>query len=362
MKYKNSILISSWQDLIYSIYLIKVKRFKKLNLIFFDSEIYKFCKTKLRFKIDIEFILIKIPYFNIQLRPKNIIKILIYPFQLYLFRKQLRRKFLFSDKIIYTFGSNMAFENAIFFKYTNFNKIFSYDIMQLKNHLSKKKNSKHSLFLNQFSIKRLKFIYHFLFWNFISGNNYRFWYDGDLYKYFKIKNFKNEKYLSSKIFKNKDFSSVIFNSFSKKNKKKCLVFLVDNQISSIKNLETFFKIILNISNYKKFEIYFKFHPYTPSLLEKKLKKNIFTFCKKNLIKKIFLIKKNIPLELINFIPSYFIGYGSGAFRFLMPSKKNIIIVPKEGDIMLNNYNKIYYNYGVKIKLVSEKNISRLKIN
>ena len=148
MKYNNYILISSWQDIHYGIYLIHIKKFKKIGLIFFEKDLYNFFHKKLNLGKKIKLFFIRIQYINLELRPKNILSILKYPYQIYLLKKKLDL-FFFNESIIYTFGNNIAFKNGIFLKHSNFNKIYSYDITKIKEELLKKRNIKNTFFLNE---------------------------------------------------------------------------------------------------------------------------------------------------------------------------------------------------------------------
>jgi hypothetical protein len=359
MKYNDYILISSWQDIHYGIYLIHIKKFKKISLIFFEKDLYNFFHKKLNLGKQIKLFFIRIPYINLQFRPKNILSMLKYPYQIYLLKKKLNL-FFFNESTIYTFGNNIAFKNGIFLKYSNFNKIYSYDITKIKEELLKKRNIKNTFFLNKLSIKRLKFIYHFLFYNAFSGYKYQFWHDGNDYKYFKIKKFKNEEYLDAKIFDNNNFSFIINNFIKKKIRKNAIVFLLDPSL--MKNLNLYFYIIKKKINFKTYKIYFKFHPNTSTLDESVFKKAISKFAKNNNIKNLYYINKKQPLELINFIPTYFVGYVSSAFKFLIPSKNNIILIPNKLNYNLYHHINVFWKFGKKIRLVKEKNISKIRLN
>ena len=115
-------------------------------------------------------------------------------------------------------------------------------------------------------------------------------------------------------------------------------------------------------NFLTYSIYFKFHPNTSTLDESVFKKAISKFAKNNNIKNLYYINKKQPLELINFIPTYFVGYVSSAFKFLIPSKNNIILIPNKPNYNLYHHINVFWKFGKKIRLVKEKNISKIRLN
>ena len=351
------ILISSWQDVSYAIYLIKKKKIKNVYLIFFDKTILNFLKKNFIHNYKVSYLFIDVPYIDLSLKLKNIFKILYYPVSLYSFQKRILDNINFNNKIIYTFGNEIAFKNAIFLRNSKFNKVYTYDILKLKKELLNSKNNIHSKYLSNISIKRIKFIWHFLFYNFVSGNNYKFWFNGSIYRYFKYRNFKNETYLSSEIFKDHNFTKTINSLIKKKRDKNSVILLLGDNLNNaqrfINQLNVYFKL-LKIMKLNKFKIYLKFHPDISEKDFKIIKKKIISLKKNKYTCKTFTLDRLIPIELIDIIPLYYIGYDSGAFKFLNPMKKNIVI--KSNKLLHNSYKKIYYKYARKIKVMEENHI------
>ena len=161
--------------------------------------------------------------------------------------------------------------------------------------------------------------------NFFSGNMCKYWHNGYFYRYYKFKEYPNEIELKNDFYQNAQFKSFFINFTKRKTKKNSIIFLLTEAFDVNQDLEIFKNFLLSIDK-KNYTVFLKFHPDTTEVL----KKEIFKYLKEKIkftdnIKIVILL--DTPIEFLDIIPTYVIGFPSNAFRYPIAKKKNITLLP-----------------------------------
>tara|TARA_Y200000002_G_C22685241_1_gene665716 strand:+ start:1076 stop:2185 length:1110 start_codon:yes stop_codon:yes gene_type:complete len=320
---KRLIIISSFSEILFGGYIYK--KLKSLNInttiITGDYEIYQYLKKKEINCVLLNFI---IPSVSNKLDLINLLKTLLiiprllkYKIKLFFFFKQFKK-----IQAAYYFGGHISKElpfiayslrniKLICFDYYNWTKQYEPLFRKLK---------KIKIFFFKPSV-----IFFFWIYNFLSGSKYKIlpMKDNTFYtikqkKYDKEKFFNLSPRLNFKIIENYKHSIK-----SNKIKKRSVVILYQETDFFHKNFK--FKNTINDLRYllrelekKGYEIYFKLHPHWNASIDG----NPILQKYENI--KFRILDAKIPIEQINFIPDFFIGNVSTAFKLLMPSKNNLI--------------------------------------
>jgi hypothetical protein len=327
------IIVCSFAELIYAIYIYNRLKKKKIipELIFLHSSVANRAYDILKKKN------IKYSVFNHQLPSLSLfssltsfVKFILFPVRILLFRnkiKQFRKQFK-KKGVVYTQGNHIAFEAIYFLNDFKVKKIINVDALTVKDELLRlgiKKN--HLRFLDFLNKKKISTIIHFFMNNIFSGNMCKYWHNGYYYRYYKFRKYPNETELSSTFYNSKKFKK-FFNNFTKKKIKKNSIIFLLTEVFEVKNHLKIFYNILSMINKKKYTIYLKFHPDTDKYLKQKIFKNLEKYSKS--IGKIKLvILQNEPIEFLNILPTYVVGFPSNAYKYALAQKKIIALLPNK---------------------------------
>ncbi len=349
---KRIIIISSFSEIIYAEYLYKKSNFfNQTCFVTADKEIYKNLKKKnfncVFLSFEIPSVSNKVNFVALVKALLIVLRLIIYKIKLFLFFKKFRKL-----KVIYYFGGHCSKDIPFFIQSLRNFRIICFDyygwMKDYKPFLNKLKK------INYLFYKPSIFIF-FNIYNFLSGSKYRMILTKDgRYLTIKIKKFKNEMILNlddnlnNKIIKN-------YNETLEKNHniKKSVVILYQESIFFFKSFKANkiindFNFLLEELRQKNYSIYFKVHPHW----NKSFDNNPILERYQNF--KFNVIDSNQPVEEINFIPDFFIGNISNAFKFLSPKKNNLIFTYE--DYCPHSYYSLNYKLGMKYLRSNKKNI------
>ena len=349
---KNYIIVSSFQNIPYSLYLAqKIKQ--NILIITFDIKIKNFLLKIIKIKYKVIYLKINLPQISLNFFKKNFYYNHLNIFNFYKEIEIMRGKLVLTEiSNIYTFGTAVAFQNMIVLTYLDFFKIYNLDYMEMNKILSdKNNNSEGSLFTN-FTILKLKWFIYFLISNFFVKYKYNFWFNGKYLLYYQNKNFKNQVNLNCrKIFKENKFINFVDKLSKKKYLKNSIIIPISKSFSEENHIRNLKKILIKNRLYKKNKIILK------------LKNNISSYQRKSFYikfkkimyeKKINFLNSSLPLEFINIKPDYFVGFQTTFFRFANPKKKNFILMPKKNDyihIIFKLHKNLLYKFNKKNKII-----------
>lgn len=349
---KRIIIISSYSEMIYAEYLYEKSNFPHQTMfVTADKGIYN---NLIKKKLNCVFLFFKIPsvsnntnFIALIKTLLIIVRLLIYKIKLFLFFKKFPKL-----EVIYYFGGHCSKDIPFFIESLRNYKIICFDyygwMKDFKPFLNKLKK------INYLFYKPSVFIFFYIY-NFLSGSKYRMILTKDgTYLTIKIKKFKNEiilnldNNLNNKIIKN-------YNKSLKRNNnlKKSVVILYQESDFLIKNfkVEKFikdFNFLLEELKKKNYSVYFKVHPHWNKSFDNKPVLERYQNFKFN------VLDSNEPVEEINFMPDFFIGYISSAFKFLSPKKNNLIFTYEDYCPYL--YYSFNYKLGIKYLKNNKKNI------
>ena len=328
---KRYVIVCSFAELIYSLYIYHRLKKKKINpeLIFLHSSVakkakYILKKEKIKYHI-CEADLPTISFFSSLI---NFIKTVFYPFRILLHINKIKkyRKRFKKSIVLYTQGNHIAFEAIHFLNNFKAKKIINVDALLIKpDLLSSYFQKKKIRLIDHFKKKILVTYIHFYMSNFFSGNMCKYWHNGYFYRYYKFKEYPNEIELKNDFYQNAQFKSFFINFTKRKTKKNSIIFLLTEAFDVNQDLEIFKNFLLSIDK-KNYTVFLKFHPDTTEVL----KKEIFKYLKEKIkftdnIKIVILL--DTPIEFLDIIPTYVIGFPSNAFRYPIAKKKNITLLP-----------------------------------
>ncbi len=346
---KRLIIISSFSEILFGGYIYK--KLTSLNIsttiITGDYEIYQYLKKK---EINCVLLNFKIPLVSNKLDLISILKtlliiprLLFYKIKLFFFFKQFKK-----IQAAYYFGGHLSKElpfiayslrniKLICFDYYNWTKQYEPLIRKLK---------KIKIFFFKPSV-----IFFFWIYNFLSGSKYKILpMKDDAFYTIKQKKHNKEKFFNLSPRLNFKIIENYKNSIKSKNKKERSVVILYQESDffhknfKFNNIINDLKHLLRELEKKGYEIYFKIHPHYKVSIDG----NPILQKYENI--KFKVLDTNTPIEEIDFIPDFFIGYVSTAFKLLTPSKNNLI------------YNYENYNPYVYTSLRHKMDIKFLKSN
>jgi hypothetical protein len=320
---KRLIIISSFSEILFGGYIYK--KLKSINIrtaiVTSDFEIYKHLEKN---QINCVLLNLKIPSVSNNLNFVNLTKtfliiprLLLYKIKLFFFFKKFQK-----IKAIYYFGGHCSKELPFIIHCLRNFKLVCFDYYNWTEQYEPlfRKLKKINFFFFNPSV-----IFFFRIYNFFSGSKYKIlpMKDNTFYT-IKKKNYDNEKFfnltnrLNLKIIQNYK-QSIKSNIY----KKKSVVILYQEadffyEKFRYNNIINDFKYFLRETEKKNYEIFFKLHPHWNISIDGN------PILQKYEDIKFKVLDTKTPIEYINFIPDFFIGNVSTAFKLLMPNKKNLI--------------------------------------
>ena len=270
---KKYVIVGSFSELIYSLYLYRRLKQKKVQveLIFLHIDIaIKSKPILLKQNIKYHIFKSKLPAISIFSSFNGFFKFMFFPLRIFTFIKKIRkfRKKFSKNIVLYTQGNHVAFASIFFLKYFNAKKIISIDGDAHKKELNSRDFSIGQRYFSNLNRTKLSTMVHFFLNNFFSGSMCKYWHNGFFYRYFKYKKFNNEIELNDNFYNNKRFKFFFQNLVPKTSKKNSIIFLLTEVFDIEKDLKVFSNFLFLIRK-KKCHLLLKFHPDTSLYLKKK---------------------------------------------------------------------------------------------